>query len=139
MALALFHKHLEKSKYLRKGYRENRIFCLLYCLLVLPIGPCYSLVEPLGTSWQRGEMLLYKHLVAACWPRAWKAGVWGGVVCRFDVHIDCTFDACSVIDDEARGTNIAQDIATADNFNFIFYFFSRNDSFTKLGVRQLLE
>ena len=27
------------------GYRKNWILFVLYCLLVLPIGPCYSLVE----------------------------------------------------------------------------------------------
>ena len=27
------------------GYWKNWILFVLYCLLVLPIGPCYSLVE----------------------------------------------------------------------------------------------
>ena len=30
------------------GYRKNSILFVLYCLLVLPIGPCYSLVEEQG-------------------------------------------------------------------------------------------
>ena len=51
MAVALVHKHLfNTSEYPWKGYRENRICFLLYCLLVLPIGSCYSLVEEKSVS-----------------------------------------------------------------------------------------
>ena len=43
MALALFHKHLHKHRNIfERGIREIGLFFVLYCLLVLPIGPCYS-------------------------------------------------------------------------------------------------
>ena len=35
----------------------------------------------------------------------------------FDFHIDVAFDASAIIDDEARGANIADDIASADDFD----------------------
>ena len=45
MALALFHKHLLKNRNIfERGIGEIGFF-LLYWVLVLPIGPCYSLVE----------------------------------------------------------------------------------------------
>ncbi len=58
MALALFHKSLKKSNYLRKGYRENRIFCLI----VLPIGIAYwplsfrlESLGPIYSAWNRNR------------------------------------------------------------------------------------
>ena len=45
MALAVFHKHLNKIEISSKGVsgKPDLFNCLLNCLL--PIGSCYSLVE----------------------------------------------------------------------------------------------
>jgi len=39
----------------------------------------------------------------------------------FHVHIDGSLDAGSIVDDEAGGTNIPQDVASTDDLNFVFY------------------
>ena len=59
MAVSLFPKCYKNTGILSKQTpTKNRIVFVLYCLFVLPIGPCYSLVEEQQLLFPCGRTML---------------------------------------------------------------------------------